>query len=139
MTDGYIEDGYTRDFFIKGIPGLYPDAKGTFRPLLGWEIAAMWRKQNKCRDDDDEGREFVLGKTITAQISAWDIAHEGSALPVNADSFKRLVPALRQAVANIVMGNEPPTPTKPAEQPQEEWERERDAYLAGKPVDDAGN
>lgn len=128
--DGFIPDGYTRDFAIKGVPGLFPDVRGTFRPMLGWQISAMFRKQNKCREEDDEGREFILGKTITSHISDWDFGQ-----PLNHETFKHLATRLRERLSSVVMGYEPPMPTAEAGQPQEEWEKELAAYRSGESVE----
>ena len=30
----FIDDGYTRDFYIRGEPGLYPEVRFTARPMV---------------------------------------------------------------------------------------------------------
>ena len=142
---GYIPDGYTEDFYIKGVPGLYPDMKGTMRRMLGWECSEMWQRQGRVPVDNAKARDFVLAKAVMSHVLSWDFQRPvGDAMvacDLSADSFVHMVPAMRARLAQIVMGNEPDDSCPVASPQKEEWEKEMDAYVAGKHAEaiNAGN
>ena len=133
VCSGFIADGYTREAFLKAAPGLYGEARFTYRPMLRWESMQMWEREGKYPDRAKE-RAMVQATAIMGHVKEWSLEKE--ATPA---AYMQLVPGLATRLAEIVMGvaaDDSPPPEDKAD-----WQKEIEAQLAGEPVEliEAGN
>jgi hypothetical protein len=144
VVTGYIPDGYEKEGVIKSVPGLYPEVRFTYRPMLGHECSELWQRQGKF-PDNAKARDLILSKIIIAHVQEWDVKRSGDKGLVDCertpDAFTRLVPALRTRLAQIVMGNEPDDSAPQAEPAKSDWEREIEAEAKGERIElvESGN
>lgn len=116
-----IDDGHTIDFFLRGVPGLYPDLHGQRRPTLTRERNAAERVAMEKRTTDENLA--VLHKLCISKLVKWDATADhtvkgakkwgegnkaqGETLPITADSLGILEPRLWDRLSAVVMGFDP--------------------------------
>lgn len=106
METGYIPDGYTRPGFISRVPGLHPELRFTFRPLLCTERAVILTHVEKSGPDKAER---IAAETIAKKVSDWDLRHPTSngIVALTEPEILKTHPVLLSKLFQIVAGNMP--------------------------------
>lgn len=109
MTDYpvYIEDGYTRDFYIAARPRLHRSMSGKFRPFLGRRRARIIEHVRSAKPGSGDGEDHAA-MAIAHGIVTWDVRDkDGKAIEVVADAVKRIHPdALNRLWSIVVLGTD---------------------------------
>lgn len=103
---GWIPDGYTRSFFIRGVPGLYPDTRGSLRPLVVIKQAEINREMRQAGEDLKK-QQWIAAKWIAQQVVDWDIKKSADGDLVSTEDVSeilKLQPELFQRIWGIVNG-----------------------------------
>lgn len=97
MSDSlYIADGYTATKTIPAAPGLHPDVLVQYRPVLARQRAEFQHHANLGPEKACEFEDKLLVKQV--------VGLNGE--PLDADKARRLKPALRVRLLNLVFGYE---------------------------------
>lgn len=131
-------DGYTISFFLRGVPGLYPDLRGQRRPML--------RESRKAAINDGSRMTTAKAelafwdKVVKKMLVSWSATEAHTVygekqwsteppsldvLPLEPDSFAKLEPGLWERLLDVVTGCNPgdnPNEDRSAKEPEGEWE-----------------
>jgi hypothetical protein len=115
---GYIEDGYTANFHIAGVPNLYPPVRGSFRPMLIEELVTYYKASEKA--SGLQVRQTVA-KLLADHLVSWDMRDaKGNVVPLKAAAMMRLKDRLFQRLFAVVSTAE--APDAEPELPDDEFE-----------------
>ena len=129
--DGYFERGY-----LRGVKGLHPDVRFTYRPMkiqrLGWLQSAIEKVGN------NQDKSYLLqAQTIIKynHLTDWDIADsKGEVLPITVDSLMDLRPAVFVGIVAIITGREASDVDDAPEHLQDSTEQDLVALYGGDAV-----
>lgn len=107
-----IRDGYTRDCFIKAMPGLHPSVRFKYRPMLMQNRSTITHEMSKAYAADHAARaDEISAKAIAGYVVSWDIADvdqnghaTGGLLPITTPNILRLQPRLQARIFEIISG-----------------------------------
>lgn len=101
MRSGFIDEGQCDDFFLEGVPMLYPDVRLSVRCCTrteqrNWSLKAIHL--------DNLGNEKAIEKHaaefLASRIDSWSLDHEPTA-----ENVSRLTPRLRHRILELVIGD----------------------------------
>lgn len=109
----FIPDGYTLSRRIKRVRGLHGSLEFAFRPLIAEERDEF---RQTYKGSPSNQMNAALRALLAGQIVSWDAKDPktGLALPVNAETVRRLHPVVYDKVYFIVCGDEPGEVIEPA-------------------------
>ena len=129
---GYIPDGYTQPFFIRGVRGLYPDVTGRMRPM---QRKPRQRFLHKAASFLQSGAidklQDVYASLIKRYIIEWDLRrdHRGMVNREN-DEILRIQPQLFEVLPDVILGRVPcDTPPEDSTDPEPEGADDPDAFV----------
>lgn len=95
-----IDDGYTIAGKIDRYPGIYPELRFTYRPVLS-------ERRNRYLRDAQDVEKIVRHRAdlISEHVVSWDIRDaSGNELPKKYDTVRKLQPLLLDRMIEIIMG-----------------------------------
>lgn len=98
----YIYDGYTRQAFLKSVPGLYPDIHFQYRPCTAAQAEVVLGKTR--RESDDNSNATFMAQVISKHILDWDIEGNNGKLPIKPETIRCLQSQVFQRMFSIVLG-----------------------------------
>lgn len=100
----FIDDGYTVDGFVSGVPGLTVDLSFRFRPSTAHENQILQGEWEQAGSDGAKLSQ-ATAKFLASHIKSWDGKWpNGQAVPVNADAMNRIRGRLRVILTDVVRG-----------------------------------
>lgn len=103
-TSNYIRDGFTQCGYIAPIDRLHGELRFSFRPMLPEEVAAM----DMFRSNFEREPAKVIAKVTAvcaSKLIAWSEVADGTPIPINEISIKRLRPQVLTKLFNIISGD----------------------------------
>lgn len=101
----FLHDGYTRKGFIGAVPGLFPEIRFTFRPMLTQDRSVMTDRLTKAKP---EMADRISAEAVAARISEWDVTDSrGELVPISMANVLRLQPSALGRLFAIVTGTLP--------------------------------
>jgi hypothetical protein len=103
---GFINDGQSRKFFLRGSPQRYSDVRGEYRPALPEERSMIVADTQGAKDPAQAER--ILAKSLATRILSWDLRRrdaEGGLieLKITAQNILGLDPGLMYRLVNIAI------------------------------------
>lgn len=96
------DDGYNQEFFLKSVPNVHTDVRGTFRPALHAERYAINEEIQK-RKSGPASR--FMCEVISKYVRAWNIkGQDGSALPITVENIVRVKPKIIERLYAMIAG-----------------------------------
>ena len=106
MSSGFISDGYTETGYIAEVQRLHPALRFEFRPFLPEERSRLITENERhppIKAAQNTAEKIADSKN--GKIKSWDLKDDkGEPVPVSADAFRRIKPALHGRLLGIVMG-----------------------------------
>lgn len=100
----FINDGYTIDGFISGVPGLTDDFGFKFRPSTAHENQVVQGEWGRA-DNDGERFSAATAKFLLKHLVSWDGKWpDGSPVPLTIENLGKMRGRLRVALVDIVQG-----------------------------------
>lgn len=123
-----IHDGYTQPFYFRGVPGLHPDVRGTFRPMLHHERYFIGGKIADKQSGPEQSRMMI--EAICSFIRSWDLkGSDGKVIPREVPAAVRIKPHVVERLYMLVTGREGGDVDPNAEPAKEEADAEWKAIL----------
>ena len=142
MKTSYIHDGYTVPGFVEGMPGVYADARFTFRPALAADRTVI---RDKIVAAPAREGETVISKTIASRVVEWDLlkpaalgSDERVSVALTLEDVDHVPPTLRNEIFNRLMGDVSPGEAPDADSVRrgEQVDAELEAAMSGSTVEE---
>lgn len=109
-------DHYTERGFIRGVPGVHPDIRFTYRPMTVMALGSLY---TACERLQDYGQRHKLRAEVIVDkakyLKEWDIPDgKGGVLAVTAANLLRQKPNAYSRIVGIIMGDERSDPDENA-------------------------
>lgn len=99
-AQGLITDGFKQRFFIAAAPGLYPELRGVFTPMLPDAVNVA---DDEIQKSEPDRLATTLAKYLSAHVHEWSFT-EGRP---TAQHFRRMRPGQLNKLYRIVSGKIP--------------------------------
>ena len=103
-----INDGYNERGYLRGVPGLHPDIRFTFRPMPVLQRGKLMAAASQLNGQDDKIFLLQAEKIVKENyLLEWDIADSrGEVLPITAENLLKQKPRVFFSIVAIVLGSE---------------------------------
>ena len=133
MVNAFCDDGYTEEFYVKGVERRYPECRFEARPILPEDRAEYIKIISK--ETDPKKAERMSGKVLSEHLVKWSLGEDTSPAKI-----MKLKPMLLTRLANIVIWNSDNGDDDPEKTIAERIDDDETAeFSASKPDADAKN
>ncbi len=134
MSDcAFIDDGFSGAGYIRGVRGLFPDVRFTFREMAPADRINYFRSLENL---DGAGRVAVDAKLLETRLNNWDLKfRSGQIAPITLATVQKLKGGLLARLVNQITGLEGPDedPRATAEQAATDAADKAEAARTGVP------
>lgn len=103
-SSAFINDGYTREAYIKPVDRLRPAVRFTYRPALVVERDEIL--YGPASKGTPTAQAMAVAKLVASKIKAWNVCDaNGKPVEINDGNVLRLDPSLFDRVFQIVLGS----------------------------------
>lgn len=98
----FVDDGLFEKAYIKEVPGLYPECRIEYRPILPEERSKIFQKYDSIKEADAKSR--LLGMEASSRLKSWSLIDKlGNPVEPSARNFMRLKTALFTRLTDILV------------------------------------